>query len=803
MERRRGADGRNTAASTTGAEGPQWWRDPELEEPVFGTPGTAPTGPRPGVPHPTKPVGAPKTGFDLRSWVFAPRFREAPGIFAYGRDEAELRLAATDARARRKPDAVLVRRALLWLVLALVAFRWFVLAFVWVGTSDLLKPAWPVLASLFWLFYFGFFGYLGRWHELVLPYIAPALERLDRRAEANGRPGNDQWQRAGVALAVGVVAWVMLQRPFVWLLLEVFPDSRHQLHELQSVIRIVYNGAFVAAAAYWGRWVDVLRPYFVAARPASQQAEEGADPVDDDLWPELRDVGLAEAADRLDEEAALGRVGDVDYLRLRRVLEAGDGDREYLADVAHEVAELGAGACTHGSGARDVRPRRSVHDLMLGQVKVGRATDSGRNSAPLRAVDFALDPDVLGTSMVVVGPSAAGEAEALLGPVIESLSLSALAGAASVVVLDAKGGTFARSGAYDIEIVLGDPESPWGIDPYGAARGAEEAADRLATAALGGDDEDARLRDGARTALHHAISAHLAAYGQHPAMAALLDLLDGHPETIEALREALASVGRDAEFERALRTLARADEAARLLVQRLSVLERPGIAALFDAGRERFAMRHIDRPVRVRVALNEALHPDAARIVGRLLVGQFVQAAAARDPQAAERGVFACLVADNAGAYVDEYAAQGLAWTRGRNAGLLLAVRSMDDFAPRLRAAVFGAVGGKAVIPGAGPRDAEAFAEHWGKTLVEERSVTRGAPEGGLVRKARFAVMGALFGEKAAGGSESVTVRSVERFRWSPSEIAGELHARHVLCSLTNREGERTGPVLVELDGRA
>jgi hypothetical protein len=239
-----------------------------------------------------------------------------------------------------------------------------------------------------------------------------------------------------------------------------------------------------------------------------------------------------------------------------------------------------------------------------------------------------------------------------------------------------------------------------------------------------------------------------------------------------------------------------------MLVQRLSVLERPGVASLFDPARERFAMRHIDRPVRVRVALNEAAHPDAARIVGRLLIGQFIQAVAARDglDELAAEGVFACLIADDAGTYVDEYAAQGLSWLRSRNAGVLLAVRSMDDFAARLRAAVFGAVGCKAVLPGAGPRDAAAFAEHWGKTLVEERSVTKGSPDGGLVRKARFAVMGALFGEKAAGGSESVTVKKVERYRWSPSEITGELRPRHALCSLTTRDGERTGPVLVALE---
>jgi hypothetical protein len=796
VERRRGAQGPESGATTDTAG--QWWQDPDAEAPAFAPPAGA-------VPHPARPGGASlvkQPGSDLRSWVFAPRFRDAPGVYAYGRDEAALKLKALDDRARRRPDGALIRRAVLWLLLSAIAFRWFVLVYSWIVINVIPEFLWPLFASLFWVACIGFFAYVGRWHELLLPYLAPLLQRLETRAEANGKPTPEQWRRAGTFLLAGLVAWAMLQRPFVWLLLQTFPDSRHTLHELQWLIRIVYNAAFLAAAAYWGRWPEVLRPYLAKPRPAESagpdDAAETTTPADDDLWPELRDAGFVGAANRLDEEADLGRLGDVDYLRLRRVLEASGGDFDFLDDVAHEVRERGAGACAHGSGARDLKPRQAVHDLMTGQVKVGEAADSDRNTAPVRAVGFALEPDVLGTSMVVVGPSTAGEADALLRPVVESLSLSALAGAASVVVLDAKGTAFARKGAYDIEIVLGDPDSAWGIDPYGGSATAEEAADRLATAALG-DEDDARLRDTARSALHQAIAAYVAAFGRHPGFAALLDLLDGHADAVDALRTALDAAGRAGEFERGLRTLARADEGARAVVQRLSVLERPGVAALFDPSRQRFAMRHIDRPVRVRVALNEASYPDAARIVGRLLIGQFVQAAAARDTSAADDGVFTCLIADGAGAFVDEYAAQGMAWLRSRNAGMVLAVRSMDDFAPRLRATVFGAVGCKAVLPGAGPRDAEAFAQHWGKRLVEETSVTKGAPEGGLLRKTRFALMGALFGEKAAGGSESVTVRKVERYRWSPSEITGELGARHALCSLTTREGERTGPVLVEL----
>ncbi|NUU23143.1 MAG: hypothetical protein HOV68_16770, partial [Streptomycetaceae bacterium] len=345
MERRRGANGRNAAAATTDAAG-QWWHDPELEEPVFGTPER--TG---GVPHPGRSAAVSKAGFDLRGWVFAPRFRDAPGIFAYGRDEAELKLRALEERARTRPDGALIRRAVLWLVLSLVAYRFFFMAYLLIF-EVVPEWVWPVVGALWWVAYIGFFGLCGRWHELAWHYLAPQFQRLDRRAAANGRPHTEQWRRAGVALVIGAAAWAALQKPFVWALLQLFPGSRHTLHELQPYIRIVYNTAFIAGAAYWGSWGDVLRPYLRKPREEEPDADELV-PVDEDLWPELRDAGRPEAAERLDAEVGLGRIGDVDYLRLRRVLEASEGDREYLADVALAVAERGGGACAHGSGARD------------------------------------------------------------------------------------------------------------------------------------------------------------------------------------------------------------------------------------------------------------------------------------------------------------------------------------------------------------------------------------------------------------------------------------------------------------------
>src|SRR5690606_42032670 len=69
---------------------------------------------------------------------------------------------------------------------------------------------------------------------------------------------------------------------------------------------------------------------------------------------------------------------------------------------------------------------------------------------------------------------------------------------------------------------------------------------------------------------------------------------------------------------------ARVDPAAGL-VERFGLLDRPAWRRLFDLPRPRFAMRDINRPLRVRVALPEAEYPDGSMILARLVVSQFVQ----------------------------------------------------------------------------------------------------------------------------------------------------------------------------------
>jgi len=49
--------------------------------------------------------------------------------------------------------------------------------------------------------------------------------------------------------------------------------------------------------------------------------------------------------------------------------------------------------------------------------------------------------------------------------------------------------------------------------------------------------------------------------------------------------------------------------------------------------------------------------------------------------------------------------------------------------------------------------------------------------------------------------AESVTVRQEQRQRWSASELANELPPGHAVLSMTTVRGERTPPVLTNLNG--
>ena len=408
------------------------------------------------------------------------------------------------------------------------------------------------------------------------------------------------------------------------------------------------------------------------------------------MWVDLRQAGHVAAASRLDSAADHGELTDVDYVRVVRVIRQARGDEDRLAAVAAEIEDAGPHAWLHPSGQRDLPARLGEHDLMTGQVRLGVASASAKNPATHAGQTFALDAEVLRTSLLVIGPTGSGKTRSFARPIVELLGLQTLTNMASVVVIDPHG-DYALPGFFDVDIDPLDPDSQWGFDLYGGARNPAEAADRLAGALL-----PPGVEPEADAAAHNGLDAALSWFrereGRYPTLKELIaELVEGGP---------------------------------RLLVERLRLLDRPALVELFDGrGDRKFSMRQIDKPMRVRIALPEGAYPQAARILARLAVSQFVQTVSAPD---VDRSIFKGLIVDDAGRFVDEYVVQGLQRARAANAGLILLAQSMREFPEDLRATVFANTGCKAVFAGIDPQDASYIADFWGKQWVAETTVTTG-----------------------------------------------------------------------------
>ncbi|MEU9046455.1 MULTISPECIES: ATP-binding protein [unclassified Kitasatospora] len=571
-------------------------------------------------------------------------------------------------------------------------------------------------------------------------------------------------------------------------------------------LNVLVLGIVIKVFGRMGRWPEVWRRYVspLLSRTVTeeQRAEEDAPAAAEaarrqDPWDGLRRGGAAEAAARLDGEA----VGDVDYVRIQRAWESAQADPVFVPAFIEQVAARGGAAFAHPSETRELSGRAEEHDLLLGQLRLGTAQDVPKNPVSHRAAGFALDPALLGTSVLAVGPAGTGKTARLARPVAEALCLQALAGTACVVVIGAADADLGPDAWYDVVIAPGDPSSVYGLDLYGAAQDPDEAAARLAEALL--PDELTARTENARTALQQVVGPFHAAYGRYPGVRELRALLGGDQDALAALVKALGTAGRLALHERDLeyreRQRDRADDPGSLLADRLALLERPAFEGAFatdGTGRPPFAMRVLDHPLRVRVKLPERSHPEAARMLSRLVVGQFVQAAGARE----DRSLFAGLVVDDASAALDATAVRGLQRMRGANAGTVLLLRTLVDLPEALRAPLFGAVGCRMAFPGIAPWDGRLFSEAWGTHLVQETAVTH-TPDtsGGVIRRAGRVGRKALSGTTAQ--TESVTTRDVERLRWSPSDLAHALPAGHAVVSLTAVSGEQVPPLLVDLRG--
>ncbi len=643
----------------------------------------------------------------------------------------------------------------------------------------------------------------GVWSYGHVPRAAEEPEETPTRQLVSG---------ALISLLAGLLLWSLLWNGYLggfwlWPLYMFTPDS--WAGTLPSVVAAyiwyaVVAGILATGFGRLGRWPELARRILTsrplravhAAAPVRPEAGGAQDPA---RWPQLRAAGLDEAADRLETEAGAGRMNDVDYTRIRRAWDSVRVDPTRLRAFAEAVRDKGAGACVHPSGARDLPVRAARHDLLARQVRLGAVEDGPRNPYARRGTSLALDPGVLGTSLLAVGPSGSGKTRRLVRPVVESLALQALAGQAAVVAVGAAGTQLGPDAAYDVVVRIGDPESVYDLDLYGGTTDPDEAATLLAEAFVG-DVPGIEVRRAA-TALAQLLGPFKAAYGRFPAVPELRELLDPLPDAFGALRRELAGAGAHA----MLRELDTRERQHRIpgdpgpaLADRVALLDRPAFAAFFDTtGQNRpFSLRTLEHPIRVRVDLPERGHADASRMLARLLLAQFNAAAAART----DRSLFAFLALDDASHTLTPQTVRGVQRLRSANAGVLLTLRTLDDVPEELRTPLLGSVGCRMAFSGVTTWDGKRFAEAWGTEWVETRDVTHRTvfadqPLTRLIHAFRKLVTG------KAVTTDAVTVRQVERERWSASDLAHAVPPGHAVLSLTSVQGERAAPLLVRLGG--
>ncbi|MGW5846377.1 ATP-binding protein [Streptomyces sp. NPDC055254] len=623
-----------------------------------------------------------------------------------------------------------------------------------------------------------------------------------------------------IALLAGLLLWSLLWNGYLggfwlWPLYMFTPDS--WAGTLPSVVAsylwyAVVAGGLAVGFGRLGRWPELGRRIIGGgrsarvARPAAPAPPVPGGPDDPARWPQVRGAGMADVADRLAREAESGRMNDVDYARIRRAWESVRVDPSRARAFADAVRDKGAAACAHPSGARDLPARTARHDLLARQVLLGTVEDGPRNPYVRRGTALALAPDVLGTSLLAVGPSGTGKTVRLVRPVVEALALQALAGQAAVVAVGAAGAPLGPDEAYDVVVRVGDPASVHDLDLYGGATDPDEAATLLAEAFVG-DIPGIDVRRSA-TALAQLIGPFRAARGRFPAVPELRELLDGVPAALTALREALAGGEHHAmlrELDARERQHGAPADPGPALADRVALLDRPAFAAFFNVGGDGpdgpgrpFSLRALEHPVRVRVDLPERGHADASRMLARLLLAQFNAAATAR----ADRSLFAFLAFDDASHTLTPGTVRGVQRLRSAHAGVLLALRTLDDVPEALRTPLLGAVGCRMAFSGVTTWDGKRFAEAWGTEWVEARDVTHRTvfadqPLTRAVHAFRKLVTG------KAVTTDAVTVRQVERERWSASELAHGVPPGHAVLSLTSVRGERTAPLLIKLAGTA
>ncbi|MFJ3307950.1 ATP/GTP-binding protein [Streptomyces sp. NPDC086549] len=549
-----------------------------------------------------------------------------------------------------------------------------------------------------------------------------------------------------------------------------------------------------------GGWWPLARTWLAARnREAQERTPEAVAKLPRARWPELRECGQHEAADILTAEVLAGRMNDVDCARVEHAWKQARSQAR-LAAFTDAVRRQGAAALTHPSGARDLPGRSARHDLLAGQVRIGRWATGDRTPLAYGGVGAALGPQTLGTSLLVVGPSGSGKTRHVIAPVVEDLALQALTGRCAVVAVCAAGTALGPDSAFDVVVRIGDPGSVHDLDPYAESDDPDEAAAYLAEALAGDLDTVGAQR--AATALAQLLGPYRAAYGAFPSLPVLRDLLESEPAALAALREALMDerhVAMRRELDARVRQTGTPGDPAPALADRLALLDRPAFADFFGAGDDTirpFSLRAVaHHPLRVRIDLPEHGHEELSRLITRLVLAQF--ASVARD---GDRAHFACLVLDDATGTVTAESVRRIQRLRSRNAGVVLALRTVADVPEALHGPLYGAVGCRMALSGVNTWDGSRFADAWGTEWVETRDVAHHTVFADQPMTRALHALRKLVTGKAVT-TEAVTVRQVERERWSASELAHGVPPGHAVLSLTDVKGEHAPPLLVDLRG--
>ncbi|MDX2594911.1 MULTISPECIES: type IV secretory system conjugative DNA transfer family protein [Streptomyces] len=658
------------------------------------------------------------------------------------------------------------------------------------------------------------------WLRAPRPEAAPGVWRFGHRPrprqEPERIPARQLLSGALIAFLVGWLVWSLLWNGYLggwWVLpLELFtPDSWRQGNDRVGNALLWYSYYTLIALAIMfvvgrlGRWGEVWRRYGPPAwRPATPAAPPPPAPEQDPAeWPQLRRAGAHEAAERLAAEARAGLMRDVDHARISRAWHGVRSGSHSLASFTGAVLQDGSAACPHPSGERDLPARHARHDLLTGQVRLGTTADDTRNPYQYRGAGLALGPELLGTSLLAVGPAGSGKTGAVVRPLAESLCLHALTGKAAVVAVGAAGAGLGPAEAYDVVVRVGHPDSVHDLDLYGGTTDPDEAAAILAEALVGDLADPHPGGDSRRstTVLAQLLGPFRAVHDRFPSVPELRQLLDGTPGPLAALREALTDTRQEAllrELDARERQMAHPGDVGAVLADRIALLDRPAFAGFFDtSGQSRpFSLKALDHPVRVRIDLPQRGHADASRILARLVLAQFTASVTVRE----DRSLFACLLLDDASGVVTPEAVRGIQRLRSANAGVVLTLRTLDDAPRPLRGPLLGATGCRMALAGLTPWDGQDFAEVWGKEWTETRDVTdrqiiAETPAGKAVHMLRRVITG------QAPTARAVTVRQVERERWSASELAHEVPPGHAVLSLTTVQGEHAPPLLVDLRG--